>query len=145
MATNPPAKPGVDAFHRERSKCLDAFVGCEEAVVALLLASATKAGAEPLGLKIEALKKAKPSPSYPATRKQTINGLLGQFDDLLELRNDLVHSRLQIAAIGEDQKACFINARQSSTGAQSARLFSLESLRSVTRKASELAGKLKQA
>lgn len=145
MATNPPSKPGPDAFHRERSKCLDAFVACEEAVVALLQVSATKSGGEPLGSKIEALKKAKPAPPYPAARKQVVNGLLGQFDDLLELRNDLVHSRLQIATIGDDQKACFINARQSPTGALSARLFSLESLRTVTRKATGLAAQLKQA
>lgn len=118
---------------------------CEEAVVALLRESATKFGGEPLGSKVEALKKAKPSPQYSTERKQKINELLGQFDELLDLRNDLVHARLQIAVIGNDQRACFINARQLMAGIQTARLFSLESLRSVTRTAGELGAKLHQS
>lgn len=138
-------KPGIDAFHKQRSKCLDAFVDCEEAVTALLVASGTKFGGEPFGSKLEALRKAKASATYAKKRKQTVNGLLEQFEELLELRNDLVHSKLQLATLGDNQRACFINAKQTSTGAQTARLFSLDSLRDLTRKAAGLANDLRQA
>jgi hypothetical protein len=49
---------------------------------------------------------------------------------------------LQIAVIGTDQKACFINARQPHCGSQQARLFSLENLRSARTKATGLAEQL---
>ena len=144
MTSCQPPQPGIDAFHKERSRCLDAFVACEEAVIALLLTSGCKFGNEPFGSKVEALRKAKSSPTYSAKRKRAVNGLLEQFEDLLELRNDLVHSRLQIATISEDQRACFINARQSPTGTQTARLFSLKNLQDLTKKAADLAKRLRE-
>lgn len=145
MTACQPPKPGPDAFHKQRSKCLDAFVSCEEAVITLLQASNTKFGGEPFGSKVDALRKAKKSPGYSGERKQAVNRLLDQFEELLEQRNDLVHSRLQIATIGDVQKACFINAKHASTGAQTALLFSLESLRDLTSKASDLASELRRA
>jgi hypothetical protein len=144
MAATKPPNPGPDAFHRERSKCLDAFVASEEAVIALLRQSGTRSGGEPFGKKVENLRKAKASLQYPAPLKARIDELLRQFDELMDARNDLVHARLQIAVIGEDQRACFINARQCANGSQSARLFSLEGLRALTRKADQLAQDLRK-
>lgn len=144
MATASPSQPGLDAFHRERSRCLDAFAATEEAVVHLLELAETKFGGEPFGKKIEHLKSAKPSPAYSKERKARVNALLADMADLLEVRNDLVHARLQPAVIGEIQKACFVNARQCATGVQTARLFSLESLRTITRQATRLAEELRK-
>ena len=47
MATASPNLPGIDAFHRERSKCIDAFAETEEAVMALLRLTGIKLGTEP--------------------------------------------------------------------------------------------------
>lgn len=143
MATNPPPQPGADAFHRERSKCLDAFAALEESVILALAKSGGKSGGEPFGKKIEALKKSKPSPTFTKVAHGAVTKLVADIEPILDLRNDLVHARLQIAKIGEDQRACFINARQCESGTQMARLFSLDSLREVTRKASQIAEKLR--
>jgi hypothetical protein len=143
MSNNsPPKPPGIDAYHRERSKCLDAFVACEEAVISLLVKAEIKFGGEPFGKKVEKLRKAKSGKHYSDEQKGRIDEILARFDDLFIIRNDLVHARLRLESIGGVEKACFINARECANGTQTARLFSLESLRAVTRQASELADHL---
>lgn len=142
MATNPPPQPGPDAFHRERSKCLDGFAAIEQAVIALLTRTGAKITNGPFGLKVQAIKKLEVMPGLSKSACATAAVLAGEIETILDVRNDLVHARLQIATIGTDQRACFINARQCASGAQLARLFSLESLREVTRKANQIAEKL---
>ena len=99
MANHSPPNPGIDVFHKERSKCIDAFVSVEVAVIQLLVAAI----------------------------------------DRFEMRNDLVHARLQLAIIGTDQRACLTNARHCLAGSQTARLFTLDGLRAVARQANALA------
>ena len=137
--------PGTDAFHRERSRCIDAFAEIEEAVAAHLMASQIRFGAECLGLRIALLQKAKVSVAYPKARLATIHGLLESIFELIDQRNDIVHAKLVMAAIGDDQKACFINAKQATCGSQIARLYTFESMRALTQTARKLAEELRQA
>jgi hypothetical protein len=143
-AINPPKPPKIDAYHRERSKCLDAFITCEEVVISLLVKAEVKFGGEPFGKKIEKLRKAKVGKLYSEQMKSQTDILLVGFEELMKVRNDLVHARLRLECIDGVEKACFINARECTNGTQVARLFSLESLRAVTRKASELANELRE-
>ena len=144
MTASQPPKPGFDAFHRERSKSIDAFAALEEAIVRLLVAVKAKAGPESFGQKLQLLQKAKANPEFSQVRLQKVQACLPRCEDLNELRNDIVHSRLQIAIIGEDQRACFTNTRHCLSGSQTARLFTLEGLRAVTTNAGKLADELRQ-
>jgi hypothetical protein len=141
---NPPKPPKIDAYHRERSKCLDALVTCEEVVISLLVKAEVKFGGEPFGKKIEKLRKAKVGKLYCEQMKSQTDALLVRLEELMNIRNDIVHARLRLENIGGVEKACFINARECTNGTQTARLFSLDSLRDVTRKASKLAEELGQ-
>lgn len=143
MTASQHPKPGPDAFHRERSKCIDAFATLEEAIVRLLTALKAKTGSESFGQKLQLIQKAKASPEISQARLQKVLLLMPRCEELGELRNDIVHSRLQIAIIGEDQRACFTNTRHCLSGSQTARLFTLEGLRSVTVNASALAAELR--
>lgn len=142
MATSNPPQPGPDAFHRERSRCLDGFAALEQSVIALLVRAQVKITNGPFGQKVQSLKKLEPGKGVTNSACLAASVLADDIATILDVRNDLVHARLQIALIGNDQRACFINARQCTSGAQLARLFSLESLREVTRKANLIAEQL---
>jgi hypothetical protein len=138
-------RPGLDAFHRERSKCIDAFAAIEEAVIGLLSASDIKFGGEPFGQKLELLRKIKASPKRSKERVAQLQTLLKRCVEINELRNDIVHSKLQLAVIGEDQRACFTNLRDCQSGSQTARLFTLEGLRALSVEVLKLADEVGRA
>lgn len=125
-------RPGIDAFHRERSKCIDAFAAIEEAFVRLLSQSDIKFGGESFGQKLKLLQKIKASPSRSKERVAQLQVLLKRCEALCELRNDIVHSKLQLALIGDDHRACFTNLRDCQSGSQTARLLTLEGLRALS-------------
>lgn len=139
--TNP--RPGIDAFHRNRSKCIDAFSEVEQALIAVIDRCGGKIGSESFGQKIEKLRKAKPSPGLAKGKIETLMKLMDRCAAINEVRNDIVHSTLQLAVIGNDQRACFINSRQCDSGSQTARLFSLEGLRSLTAEMTQLAADIR--
>lgn len=144
MASTAQPNPGPDAFHRERSKCIDAFASLEEAIVLLLDAMKIEFGAESFGQKIGLMQNAKAGPQFSQSRMQSVHNVLQRCKNLGELRNDIVHSRLQIASFDTETRACFTNTRQCLSGSQSARLFTLAGLRSVTTEATQLAEELRR-
>ena len=139
--TNP--RPGIDAFHRTRSKCIDAFSEVEQALIWIIERSGGKVGSESFGQKLERLRKVKPSPTLSKAQIEKLTSLIDGCAAINELRNDIVHSTLQLAVIGSDQRACFINSRQCTSSSQTARLFSLEGLRGLTAEMTELATKIR--
>ena len=143
MTGLPPPKPGLDAFHRERSKCIDAFAALEEAIISILVSLKLKSGTETFGQKLDMLAKAKAHPQFSKARMQALQLLLPRCKSLGELRNDIVHSRLQIAELGDETRACFTNTRHCLSGSQTARLFTLDGIRSVRSEATELASALR--
>ncbi len=144
MTTNKPPRPNPDVYHKDRSKCLDAFVLAEESLVTLLERSKTPFNGESVGQKVEKLRKAKAGPQFSKASKAAADALLTEFAELQELRNDLVHSRLQVASFEDRDMVCFVNARQCASGSQLARLMTLESLRELTRKATGIAEALRK-
>jgi hypothetical protein len=144
MASNNATKPGADAFHRERSKCIDAFAALEEAIIVILTGLAIKSGSETFGQKLELLSKAKANPRISKAKIQALQSMLPRCKALGELRNDIVHSRLQIEQLGEETRACFTNTRHCLSGSQTARLFTLSGLRSVRSEAVDLASELQK-
>jgi hypothetical protein len=61
MTADTAQKPsaGIDAFHRQRSRCIDAFAVVEMLVVSLLRRNGEKCSCEPFGVKAGALLKVK--------------------------------------------------------------------------------------
>ena len=135
-------KPGIDAFHRERSRCIDAFSRLEAAIVALLDLANHTCGTESFGQKLALLRKARPTPKLSKARLSAVQKLLNQCEKHAEVRNDIVHSTLQLGIIGETHRACFINMRYCQSGSQTARLFTLEGLRTLTAEMDKIAESL---
>lgn len=133
-----PPQPGLDAFHRERSKCIDAFAALEEQIIRIqALLGATVNGAS-FGQKLDALNGAKASPRFAKARVGKLKELLLRCRALADLRNDIVHSRLQLTLIANEQRACFVNTRHCQATNQVARLFTLEGLRAARTEATTL-------
>lgn len=132
-------QPGVEAFHRERSKCIDAFSQLESAIIVLLSLAGQSCGGEHFGQKLTLLKKAKPNPKLSKARLAKAHELLSRCEALAEVRNDIVHSTLQLAVIAETHQACFINMRYCQSGSQIARLFTLKGLRELSTEMEQLA------
>jgi hypothetical protein len=145
MTTNSSTKPGIDAFHRERSKCIDAFSQLESAIIALLSLAGHSCGGEHFGQKLALLKKAKPNPKLSKARLAKAHELLGRCEALAEVRNDIVHSTLQLAVIAETSRACFVNMRYCQSGSETARLFTLDGLRELSAEMERLANGLRAA
>ena len=137
-----PMKPGLDAFHKERSRCLDAFAELENAIYTLLELTGSKVGSEPLGGKIELLSKAKAGPRYSKARKDRVQASLGRLRELAERRNDLVHSQLRLAIVEDEHWAQFTNVRQRERGCGHPLQLTLEGMRSLARDSSRLAADL---
>lgn len=142
MTTIGPTKPGIDAFHRERSKCVDAFADLETAVIRLMRAAAIKSGGESFGQKLDKLAKAKANPQLPKASISKLPLLLKRCETICALRNDIVHSRLQMAVIGEEHRACFVNLRECESSGQTARIFTLPGLRDLSAEMTDLAREL---
>jgi hypothetical protein len=143
MSTPATPPPGIDAFHRERSKCIDAFSKLESEVVILLGIAGHSCGSEHFGQKLALLKNAKANPKLSKARLAKVHELLRRCEALAEIRNDIVHSVLQLADIGGTNKACFINMRYCQSGSQSARLFTLGGLRELSAEMEKLAEDLR--
>ena len=134
--------PGIDSFHRERSKCVDSFALAEAAVVALLNRSDSKCNTEPFKQKIGMLRKIPAGPKYSKANKQEVDILASELEDLLAVRADIVHGPMQFAQIDGIGYACFVNAKDAGEAAPHARLLGYETLRATGRRVHEIAVKL---
>ena len=139
------ARPGTDAFHRERSRCIDAFAACEEAVATLFFQTGAKAGADVLAQKISSLAKIPASPGYAKARREKVIVQLSALADLLPVRADIVHGRLRLAQIDGEIFACFVNAKDLGGDYLKARLLPFENLRTLTRTVTKIAEDLRAA
>lgn len=145
LAPNAPPSPGKDAFHRQRSKLIDAFADVEEGVMRLLDQTGSKRGAEPLKQKLAIVLKAKAGPAYSSTRKTQVDEAIKAIDTLLELRADLVHARLAVTMIDVEMHACFVNARETGIIGRKARIMTLVEMRTITTQVEALALRLAAA
>lgn len=134
-----------DSFHWARSLCIDAFAQMEEAIVAVLAQSGKGCESQPFGQKLKMAQQIKASPSLSKQRLAELKSLLKECQDVAEIRNDIVHSRMQVAVMESQQKACFSNSRQCLSGIRTARLFTYEALRNLSFDMASLARKLRQA
>jgi hypothetical protein len=143
MNTNGPTRPGIDAFHRERSKCVDAFSELESAVIRVLMAANIGCGGESFGQKLSKLIKAKASSQLSKASLAKLPDLLQRCESICTQRNDIVHSRMQLAILGDEHRACFVNTQECENTGQTARLFSLAGLRDLSVEMGQLAEEIR--
>lgn len=134
-----PVKPGIDAFHRERSRFTDAFARCEIAVVSMLSSNGAKICADPLGQKIARALALEPSQTLGKARKAQLDPILRELLDLIAIRADVIHAPLRVIELEGNNVACFVNTRNHGEKWPAARLVTFDNFRALTRRVAELA------
>ncbi len=105
-------------FYQMRSEMLDSFAGIEQTLLTYVRKHNQKSFCitAPLGHKIEAAKKVPAGPRRSKELKAKADNELSKLAELLPLRADMVHSRMEIAVTTSSQfLAIFKNAKDVST------------------------------
>lgn len=114
----------------------------EQSVIELLQQAAQPIGADSFGKRLALAGKIPASPKFSKARIARLQGLFQRCEELIPLRNDIVHSTLQIAVVDGQANACFINTRQRGAHIRDARLITLEGLQEISNKVEKLAAEL---
>lgn len=138
--TNPPVTK--EQLQSARSGFLDAFAQCETALIALGKRLNLKAGDYTLGQRLDSLRKIKPSPTFSKAKADSLATLVERLTCLNEIRVDVVHSRMCVAPIAGQMRACLINAKHADNDAPIARLMTLEAFARCNKELNEIAGAL---
>ena len=116
-----------------RSEFLDAFAKLELSIRFLQDLAGSKDRSEPLAEKIALLRDPKRCPSFSERRAERVRDLLANMDDLIDKRNTIVHSIMQIkheSLIGFE--ATFMNPKCHADGTFHGCRFALQDLQSLT-------------
>ena len=119
-------------FYRLRSELLDCFADIETAILFYVTENCEKPICEtaPLGHKIEAALKIKAGPKRSKSLKATADLELKKIAQLLSLRADLVHSRMELAITTKNNiVAIFQNVKNAKSIDRQALVFDLPQLR----------------
>ena len=110
-----------------RSHVLDAFANLEYAVAQAMKMADVEPGcaAAPLGQKLEILASLKPGPKMSKAKAKIIADAASKAQSLCEIRNDVVHSRMQLVA-GHLNIAVYINIRAINQAYPQARVLTVE-------------------
>ena len=140
-----PPMPKLDAFHRARSKIIDAFIVFESALVQRLDQGKISKQGNSLGLKLKCVSKLAAGSGLTDEAIGRIKEVADRCLPLVAVRNDLVHSQLQLVFLDGIQCVCLINANQPRTGNDTARIVSLPYLQHLAKLMLVEADKLRQA
>ncbi|MFM5885039.1 MAG: hypothetical protein ACKOQ3_06905 [Novosphingobium sp.] len=121
--------PQIDAFHRQRSKCIDAFAELEETVVSVQLFVKMKPSSDSLGQKIESLRAAQSTQRLTDESRSNLYAALDKCTALNAVRNDLVHSKMRFLENELGSFAIFANTKNCRAFHQQAQMLTLEGLR----------------
>ncbi len=119
-----------------RSNVLDAFANLEYAIGEAIKVIELEAGcaSAPLGQKLEILAGLKPGPKLSKANTKIITDAVKQAQTLCEIRNDIVHSRMQFIA-GHPNIAVYINVRAINQPYPKARVLTLDQHGNLTNEA----------
>jgi predicted ATP-binding protein involved in virulence len=121
----------LSSFYRLRSEMLDGFAEIEASILVYLSTNNLKNICEtaPLGHKVAAAMKIPAGPQRSKELKTKADTELAQLKTLLELRADMVHSRMEIAVTIHDKLiAIFKNAKTAAHDDHGASVFDLSEL-----------------
>jgi hypothetical protein len=143
MSSHPTSTARIDAFHRERSRCLDEFVALEEALTGYLQSLGIRADGMPLGQKQKRFNDHIKTNCSALADYEKFKGIAARCSSSIAIRNDLVHSRLHIVSIDGANCACLINVGQPRTETIESRIVSLIALQALTKLVKENASALR--
>ena len=136
------------SFYRLRSEMLDCFADVEAAILNYIAENGAKPICEtaPLGHKIEAAKKIPAGPHRSKELKKKTDAELFRIAELLTIRADLVHSRMEIAITTSNSiVAIFRNAKNSASDDRAASVFTLPQFRELVTALQTASSSLQQA
>jgi len=131
-------------LHLERSRCINAFVDVEKALIALTEKLAPGYENELLSPRIKRLRDVPASPAFSKEQRKLLSAALDEAEELSAVRNDMVHGALTVLNDGAKPVAAFVNARQTDTLAPIARLLTVDQLKQIANKAHQLAARLEK-
>lgn len=132
-------------LHQWRSRAIDGFALAEANIEAMLRKLNITASGDQLRSKVDKLSKAKPSPVLSEARKKQIDETLSQLKELIDLRNDIVHSPMVVRQDGEHIFACFANPNHQCEFSSVTREISASRLQSLADRLAKLAKELEPA
>lgn len=128
-----------------RSMVLDAFANLEYAVAEAIKVS--KLGnvceAAPLGQKLELLVGLKPSATLSKAKTKIVTDAAIKAQSLCEIRNDLVHSRMQFVA-GHPNIAIYINVRAINQAYPKARVLTVDQHNNLANEAKSITDRINE-
>jgi hypothetical protein len=116
----------LEKFQRARGRFLDKFAEIEQSVIVLLKLSGAKCGNDSLGQKVESLRNFIAQLKCLKPQFSVALEALDDLEQILPLRNDIVHSRLALAIVDGASHALFRNTRFIQDRAPPVRLLSLK-------------------
>ncbi len=129
-------------LHLYRSQCIDAFVSVEKAIIALCRKLSPGHDGEILSQRTKRLRGVPASSTYSKAQRTQLHAALDELEGLLPIRNDIVHGGLTTFRMDQQQVAAFVNVRNATSIAPSARLFTSEHLQKVIQMTCGLAAQL---
>lgn len=129
-------------LHLYRSQCIDAFVAVEKAIITLCKKLCPGHDGEILSQRTKRLRGLSATSNYSKAQRIQLHAALDELDDLLPIRNDIVHGGLTVVRQDQHHVAVFINVREATSIAPSARLLSRDHLQKVKQAAVRLAAQL---
>jgi hypothetical protein len=138
----------LGSFHRMRSELLDSFADIEKSLIVYVSKNQPRGFCvtAPLGHKIEAAKQVPAGPQRSKDLKVKADQELAKLTELLPLRADIVHSRMEVAVTcSSDLIAIFRNAKDERLGNPEALVFNHGDLMRLVDRTKAMAKSLSEA
>jgi hypothetical protein len=127
-----------------RSDFLDAFAGLESAVCKVLRSAGQNPKGEPFSQRVKAFKSTEKTTLIAKQNHPKRDQIADEIAALLQLRADIVHSRMNLQTIDGELCACFINVQEAGTLYPPQRILKLEDLKKLGRMALRLEERIAQ-
>lgn len=127
-----------------RSDFLDAFALLEEAVAKILRSTGLGIKGEPFSQRVKAFRAAEKTNLIAKQNHAKRDHIADEISALLQIRADIVHSRMQLQAIDGVVCASFVNVQDMGAPFPARRILALDDLKQLVRIATKLAERIGQ-
>lgn len=127
-----------------RSDFLDAFAALEEAVAKVLRSAGQSLKGEPFSQRVKAFRTAEKTTLIAKQNLPKRDHIADEIQGLLQLRADVVHSRMELTSIDGTLCASFINVQEMGGLFPTRRILALDDLKQISQMALRLADRISQ-
>lgn len=120
------------AFQTARSDFLDRFADIEARIASMLKAKGDCLKSTSFATRLEQFRKLSGIPQIANSNKPQLDVIADSITDLLQVRADIVHSRMTILNVGDQPFAKFVNAQHRHHQCPACRLISLADFSALT-------------